>query len=129
MTYFDKPRKVHLYHDWKGATYGHGQKQKPYAPTLCKGNFSSNGLLTTDDHSKVTCQSCYKKMLPKIPTRPVTKVKRSAWRILFDDIADRPLAASVAILAMSWSLYCHLTGDIDRGIALNILAIVATTRR
>lgn len=55
----ERPRKVHLYHDQQGAEYAPGRK---YTNTLCKGNFNHDGLLFTDDPTKVTCQSCLKKI-------------------------------------------------------------------
>lgn len=58
----EKPRKVHLHYDWKGATYQSAGKRRLYANTLCKGNFDSRDLLTTEDPDKVNCRSCLKKM-------------------------------------------------------------------
>jgi len=63
---FHEPsRKVHLYQDQKGATYGGaipGGQPRLYTNTACKGNFNHEGLLTTGDPSKVTCKLCRDKI-------------------------------------------------------------------
>lgn len=55
-----EPRKVHLFHDQKGAEYESMGKKHKYANTLCKGNFAGPELRTTDDPDLVTCKICRK---------------------------------------------------------------------
>lgn len=63
MTDFEeRPRKVHMFKDQKGATYKSCGDVRKYADTICKGNFSGPGLLTTNDPKKVTCTICLRKM-------------------------------------------------------------------
>ena len=56
--YVEQPRKVHLFHDQKGAEYGSMGKRHKYANTLCKGNFAGPDLQTTNDQNLVTCKIC-----------------------------------------------------------------------
>lgn len=58
MNYEDRPRKVHLYHDQKGATFG--LKNTPFANTLCKMNSNVPESHITSDPDKVTCKICRK---------------------------------------------------------------------
>jgi hypothetical protein len=56
-------RKVHLYWDQEGAlmpSRAPGMPGKPYANTLCRGNFAGPELLTTTDPAEVTCKTCLK---------------------------------------------------------------------
>jgi len=61
----EKPRKVHLYKDQKGATYGGvipGAQPRLYTNTACKGNHNHEGLLTTNNPDEVTCKLCLDKI-------------------------------------------------------------------
>ena len=51
---FNSPYKVHLFHDWEGATYANGTRE--YNNTLCKGNHSA--VRTTKNMHEVTCKRC-----------------------------------------------------------------------
>jgi len=58
MVFEEKPRKVHLYKDQKGATYRSRGKDRPFANTLCRGNHIPEGVITTTDPARVTCKRC-----------------------------------------------------------------------
>lgn len=60
-TAFDQPyeRKVHLYHDQKGATIK--SSGRPFANTACKMNSDVPLSHITTDIDKVTCQICLSK--------------------------------------------------------------------
>jgi len=51
-------RKVHLFRDNHGATYG--IHQRPFANTLCKMNTTSPEMRITTDPELVTCRLCLK---------------------------------------------------------------------
>lgn len=54
----EKPRKVHLFHDQKGARIPHSNRL--FANTLCKMNSNVPDSHITDDPEKVTCKICLK---------------------------------------------------------------------
>lgn len=76
----ERPRKVHLFHDWKGETYKSCGSVRPYANTECRGNFAGPELRTTRNPAEVTCEICKRKIYTmgrkrnrdrgKIPPRP-----------------------------------------------------------
>ncbi len=74
----ERPRKVHLFHDQKGATYGSMGYTHPYADTLCKGNYAGPELRTTTDREKVTCKTCLRKMgrLQRKPREDTIRIVR-----------------------------------------------------
>jgi len=51
---FNPPYKVHLFHNWHGATYANGTGV--YNNTLCKGNHTT--VKTTESMHEVTCKRC-----------------------------------------------------------------------
>lgn len=58
---FDSPpRKVHLYKNRRGETYGGriGQKTRERPDTLCLGNWNPIHVLTTKHRDEVTCSRC-----------------------------------------------------------------------
>lgn len=65
----ERPRKVHLYQDRTGQTYHSMGKKRPYANTLCKGNFAGPELRTTLNPDEVTCKMCLKKRYGSQPSR------------------------------------------------------------
>lgn len=56
MIFEERPRKVHFYHDQKGATFG--LKNTPFANTLCKMNSNVPDSHITTDPELVTCKIC-----------------------------------------------------------------------
>lgn len=52
----ERPRKVHFYHDQKGAKIPHSNK--PFGNTLCKINSNAPEMLTTNMPHSVTCKLC-----------------------------------------------------------------------
>lgn len=58
MTYHETPRKVHLFHDQKGAMVPH--RSYAFANTLCKMNSNVPESHITTDPEKVTCKICRK---------------------------------------------------------------------
>lgn len=54
----EQPRKVHLYYDNHGETFG--LKKTPFANTLCKMNSTSAEMQITHDPNLVTCKICRK---------------------------------------------------------------------
>ncbi len=55
-------RKVHLFHDQKGATYQSMGHERRYGDTLCKMNNRDPATVTTTDPDQVTCKTCLRKM-------------------------------------------------------------------
>lgn len=87
-------RKVHMFHDQFGATYGAaipGGQPRKYADTLCKGNWEGPDVRSTSDPALVTCKICRKdhrfiaKQAAEAPS-PVEKPKegrRTRYRVSF----------------------------------------------
>lgn len=61
MTQFEpRPQKVHLYQNNAGVLSHKGGRQVD--STACKSNHGDAKLLVTDDHKKVTCKRCLRRM-------------------------------------------------------------------
>lgn len=60
--YEERPRKVHLFRDWNGATYQSMGKMRRYANTLCKKNSDVPASHVTTEPEEVTCKNCLRKM-------------------------------------------------------------------
>lgn len=88
----ERPRKVHLYVDRTGQTYNTSGKPREYAHTLCKGNFASPELLTTDDPRKVTCKSCRKKLLDNMLEEKEMSRQDDNWRGIAAEMGYEPKA-------------------------------------
>lgn len=56
MQFEERPRKVHLHHDQKGALIPHSNR--PFVNTLCKMNSDVPSSHITDDPAAVTCKIC-----------------------------------------------------------------------
>ena len=55
-------RKVHLFHDQKGATYKSMGEERRYGDTLCKMNSRDPEIQLTTEPGEVTCRTCLRKM-------------------------------------------------------------------
>jgi rubredoxin len=56
----EKPRKVHFFHDQKGASFGPAGSRRKFADTLCKKNSDVPHTHITSDPNAVTCKICQK---------------------------------------------------------------------
>lgn len=76
--YAEPKRKVHLYHDQKGAAWGltmPGGSKKKFANTLCKMNSDVPASHITRDPKAVTCKICLRDhRFPRF--RPVPEIIR-----------------------------------------------------
>lgn len=62
MNFEPYQRKVHLFHDQKGATYQSMGAERMYADTLCKMNSLDPDIQLTTEPGDVTCKTCLRKM-------------------------------------------------------------------
>ena len=141
--FIEYERKVHFRHHQNGATFRSGNKDVPFANTLCKMNSNVPASHITDDPSLVTCKICRRHQIfraiftreqNEAAQRAVLAIEpappaRALSGALVRDFMRAPISGTAVVALHACAFVALIRGDVDHALLVSILGAVVSNGR